>query len=177
MSRTITIDIFNPSSIDRAVREIREYSERVQRKTEELRERVANLIANDARTAFASAMASDDLREGAVPGNVDVSVRSDGDNVTVIVADGKDAVFMEFGAGVYYNGAAGSSPHPLGAGLGMTIGGYGKGFGKREVWGYIGDDGELHLTHGAPASMPLYRAVQSVARDIVDIAREVFASA
>lgn len=176
MSTTITINIFDPASVDRAVREIRAYSDRVQRKTEELRERVANLIANDARTAFASAMASDDLREGATPGNVDVSVRSDGDNVTVIVADGKDAVFMEFGAGVYYNGAVGSSPHPLGTSLGMTIGSYGKGLGKRAVWGYLGDDGELHLTHGAPASMPLYNAVQSVARDIVNIAREVFAN-
>ena len=177
MSTTITIDIFDPASVDRAVREIRAYSERGRRKTEELRERVSNLIANDARTAFASAIASDDLREGGIPGNVDVSVRADGDNVTIIVADGKDAVFMEFGAGVYYNGAVGSSPHPLGAGLGMTIGSYGKGLGKRAVWGYLGDDGELHLTHGAPASMPLYRAVQSVAMNIVDIAREVFASA
>jgi hypothetical protein len=83
---------------------------------------------------------------------------------------------MEFGAGVYYNGAVGSSPNPLGTGLGFTIGSYGKGNGRKEVWGYRGEDGEIHLTHGAPASMPLYKAVQSVSRDIARIAREVFAS-
>ena len=83
---------------------------------------------------------------------------------------------MEFGAGVYYNGAVGSSPNPLGTELGFTIGSYGLGNGRKEVWGYTGEDGQIHLTHGAPASMPLYKAVQSVSRDIVRIAREVFSA-
>jgi hypothetical protein len=83
---------------------------------------------------------------------------------------------MEFGAGVYYNGAVGSSPNPLGTDLGFTIGSYGKGNGRKEVWGYCGEDGEIHLTHGAPSSMPLYKAVQSVLRDIARIAREVFST-
>ena len=176
MSRTITIDVFDPASIDRAVNEIREYSRWVQRKTDELRERIAYFIAKDASAVFNTAVAEDDMREGVITGNVEVSVEPQGDNTTVIIASGKDAVFMEFGAGVYYNGSVGSSPNPLGTALGFTIGSYGKGNGAKEVWGYYGDDGEIHLTHGAPASMPLYKAVQSVSRDIARIAREVFAS-
>ena len=43
MSRTITIDIFNPASIDAAVKEIRDYAEWVKRKMDELRERVARI--------------------------------------------------------------------------------------------------------------------------------------
>jgi hypothetical protein len=183
MNKTITIDVFNPASIDAAVREIREYSKWVQRKTDELRERVAELISNQAQAVFNSSVADngfkvingnpvDDTRFG----EVTVTVQPEGDNTTVIIASGKDAVFMEFGAGVYYNGAVGSSPNPLGTALGFTIGSYGKGNGAKEVWGYYGDDGEIHLTHGAPASMPLYKAVQSVSRDIARIAREVFAS-
>ena len=176
MSRTITIDVFDPASIDRAVNEIRDYSRWVQRKTDELRERIAYFIAKDASAVFNTAVAEDDMREGVITGNVEVSVEPQGDNTTVIIASGKDAVFMEFGAGVYYNGAVGSSPNPLGTALGFTIGSYGKGNGRKEVWAYDGGDGQIHLTHGTPASMPLYKAVQSVSRDIVKIAREVFAS-
>ena len=176
MSKTITIDIFDPASIDRAVNEIREYSRWVQRKTDELRERIAYFIAKDASAVFNTAVAEDDMREGVITGNVEVSVGPQGDNATVIIANGKDAVFMEFGAGVYYNGAVGSSPNPLGTGLGFTIGSYGKGNGRKEVWAYDGGDGQIHLTHGTPASMPLYKAVQSVSRDIVRIAREVFST-
>ena len=130
MSRTITIDVFNPASIDAAVREIREYSKWVQRKTDELRERIAYFIAKDASAVFNTAIAEDDLMEGVITGSVDVSVDPDGDNATLVIAHGKDAVFMEFGAGVYFNGAVGSSPNPWGAGLGFTIGSYGKGNGK-----------------------------------------------
>ena len=173
MSRTIHIDIFDPASIDAAVREIREYSEWVQRKTEELRQRVAYFIAKDASAVFNSAVADDLIGEGAVIGSVDVVVEDNG-NMTLVIANGEDAVFMEFGAGVYYNGSVGSSPNPLGAGLGYTIGSYGKGNGAKNVWGFKGSDGQLHLTHGVPASMPMYKAMMAVVNDIEQIAREVF---
>jgi hypothetical protein len=183
VSKTITIDIFDPASIDAAVQEIKAYSQWVQRKTDELRERVAELISNQAQATFNSSVADngfmvingspvDDTRFG----EVTVTVEAQGDNTTVIIASGKDAVFMEFGAGVYYNGAVGSSPNPLGTDLGYTIGSYGKGNGRKEVWGFKDADGTVHLTHGVPASMPLYRAVQSVSNDIERIAREVFST-
>lgn len=175
MSRTITIDIFNPASIDAAVKEIRDYADWVKRKTDELRARVAYFIAKDASAVFNTAVADDLIGEGAVIGSVNVVVE-DNDNMTLVIANGEDAVFMEFGAGVYYNGGVGSSPNPLGAALGYTIGSYGKGNGAKAVWGFKGEDGKLHLTHGVPASMPLYRALQSVVNDIEQIAREVFSS-
>jgi hypothetical protein len=137
---------------------------------------VAYFIAKDASAVFNTAVADDLIGVGFVTGSVNVTVQPQGENMTVVIASGKDAVFMEFGAGVYYNGAVGSSPNPLGADLGFTIGSYGKGNGAKEVWGFYGDDGEIHLTHGVPASMPLYKAVQSVSRDIVQIAREVFST-
>ena len=175
MSRTITFDVFNPASIDAAVKEIRAYADWVKRKTDELRERVAYFIAKDASAVFNTAVADDLIGEGAVIGSVNVVVEDNG-NMTLVIANGEDAVFMEFGAGVYYNGGVGSSPNPLGAALGYTIGSYGNGNGAKAVWGFKGDDGALHLTHGVPASMPLYRALQSVVNDIEQIAREVFSS-
>ena len=168
---TMTLD---PASIDRAIAELKRYRDRVKRLTKELRSRVAYAIARDASAVFNSATADDLIGEGVVTGSVDVEVKQEGANTTIVIANGEDAVFMEFGAGVYHNGSVGSSPNSLGSGLGFTIGSYGLGNGMKEVWGFYGEDGKLHLTHGTPASMPMYRALMTVIDDIADIAREVF---
>ena len=91
----------------------------------------------------------------------------------MVIANGEDAVWVEFGAGVYHNGSVGSSPHPKGAELGMTIGSYGNGRGSRRVWGYY-DEGGLVLTRGTPAQMPMYSAAKAVCEKIDEIARRVF---
>ena len=174
MSRTIHVDLFSPSSIDAAIRELRDYQKWVEQKTVELRERIAYFIAKDASAVFNTATADDLIGEGVVTGNVEVTVNNDGD-ISLVIANGKDAVFMEFGAGIYHNGSVGSSPNPLGEGLGYTIGSYGEN-GAKEAWGFYGDDGELHLTRGVPASMPLYNAVTAIRNELVDIAREVFST-
>ena len=158
--------------IDRAIRELEQYKQDIIRKTELLRKKIAEKLADEARSGFAGAIVDDLLRGGVKTAEVEVTVNP-GDNISVIIAKGKDAVWVEFGAGVYHNGSAGSSPHPKGSELGLTIGGYGKGRGKRQVWGYR-KDGELKLTHGTPAVMPMYNAMKIVCDEIADIAREVF---
>lgn len=173
MSRMIHLEPFDAASIQAAVREIEAYKKWVQDKTVELRQRVAYFIAKDASAVFNTAVADDLIGENAVIGSVDVVVEDNG-NMTLVIANGEDAVFMEFGAGVYYNGAVGSSPNPLGAGLGYTIGSYGKGNGAKNVWGFKDESGQLHLTHGVPASMPMYKATMAVVNDIEQIAKEVF---
>ena len=188
MSKTITIDIFDPASVDAAVNEMREYSQWVQRKTEELRDRVAELIRDMAQPVFDAAVVDDtfltvvkngtNTPESPKTGGVTVTVEPGKDNVTLVIANGEEAIWAEFGAGVHYNGAVGIYPNPLAETLDFVaaIGTYGKGYGAKETWGFLGDDGQIHLTHGAPASMPLYKAVQSVSRDVVRIAKEVFSS-
>lgn len=175
MNQTIQMTL-NPASIDAGIAELRAYQRRLEVRCEELRQRVAYFIARDASAVFNTAVADDLIGEGVVTGSVQVSVESGGNNTTLVIASGKDAVFMEFGAGVYNNGAVGSAPNPWGSNFGFTIGSYGKGNGRREIWGYRGEDGEVHLTHGTPASMPLYKAVMSVRRDLERIAMEVFAT-
>lgn len=158
--------------IDRAIKELADYKREIQRKTELLRDKVAERLADEARKGFAGAVVDDLVRGGQRFAQVDVSVNNRG-SVTVVIASGEDAVWVEFGAGVYHNGSPGSSPHPSGAELGMIIGGFGKGNGKKEVWGFY-EDGELKLTRGTPAVMPMARAVTSVCNDIQQIAKEVF---
>ena len=175
MNQTIQMTL-NPASIDAAIAELRAYQMRLEARCEELRQRVAYFIARDASAVFNTAAAEDDLTEGVITGHVKVRVEPRGENVTVVIADGKDAVFMEFGAGVYFNGNVGDAPNPWGGNLGFTIGSYSKYKPDKEIWGYRDVDGEVHLTHGTPASMPLYKAVMSVRRDLERIAREVFAT-
>jgi len=160
------------SEIDRAMKELADYKQEILQKTELLREKVAERLADEAKSGFSGAVVDDLTRGGQRFAQVDVSVDNRG-SVTVVVASGEDAVWVEFGAGVYHNGSPGSSPHPHGAELGMTIGGFGKGNGKKEVWGFY-EEGELKLTRGTPARMPMALAVTTVCNDIQAIAKEVF---
>lgn len=164
------------SEISRALKELAEYKQEILRKTELLREKVAERLADEARSGFSGAVVDEQILKGGSTSpkyaQVDVSVDNRG-SVTVVVAKGEDAVWVEFGAGVYFNGSPGSSPHPRGAELGMTIGGFGKGNGKKETWGFY-EDGELKLSRGTPARMPMSRAVTTVCNDIQEIAKEVF---
>lgn len=160
------------SDIDRAVKELERYKQDILKKTELLQAKVADRLVDEAKKGFNGAVVDDLVRGGTRYGQVDVSIDERG-AVTVVVAIGEDAVWIEFGAGVYHNGSPGSSPHPNGVELGMTIGGFGEGNGRKETWGFY-EDRELKLTRGTPASMPMARAIATVCNEISEIAKEVF---
>ncbi len=172
MKKTIISFGLSEREIDKAIKELEQYKQELIRKTALLREKVADRIAELAQSGFNGAVVDDVLKGGVKTAQVDVSVTDSGE-VSLVIANGKDAVWAEFGAGVFHNGSAGSSPHPNGSELGFTIGSYGKGMGKKEVWGYYEDD-TLRLTHGTPAVMPMYNAVKTVCDELAGIAREVF---
>lgn len=167
----ITIEL-SEQGIDKAIKELADFKRDFLKKVDLLREKVAERLADEAKKDFTGAVVDDLIKGGQRYAQVDVSVDKRG-NITVVVASGEDAVWIEFGAGVYYNGSPGSSPHPNGAELGLTIGSFGKGNGKKETWGFY-EDGELRLTHGTPARMPMARAVTTVCNEISQIAKEVF---
>ena len=185
MGKKIRINLLSVDSINQAINEIETYKNDFQRKVDTFRERLAEEMSNLAQASFNSARIDDILPGYGSSRNAEVTVdwNSKSDNITVVVADGKDAIWVEFGAGVYHNGSVGSSPHPQGVSLGYTIGGYvkknkedGYSKGSRDVWGYYGAGGKngLVLTHGTPATMPLYNAMKTVSDKAVSIAREVF---
>ena len=162
------------SSIQHAIDELEKYKRDLERRITLLRQRIGTVIAWSASSGFSSALVDDVINGEQRYANVDVSVTEEGD-VTVILASGNDAVFVEFGAGVCNNGSVGTSPHPKGSEMGFTIGGYGKGNGSKSVWGYY-DNGQIVLTHGTPAAMPMYRGMREACDHIAEIAREVFRS-
>lgn len=176
MGKTEIKCTLSSTSIDDAIKQIKQYKRDFERKVNLFRQRLAEEISSKAQSGFNASGVDDDLRRGTRPAEVTVDVNDKGD-ISIVIASGEDAVWCEFGAGVYHNTPVGSSPHPYGAENGLTIGSYGKGNGKRQVWGYYADPGDktsLTLTHGTAATMPLYKAVKAIAPKAVSIAREVF---
>lgn len=173
MSKTVIEFDLTESSIDRAIEMLRQHEEDMKVKSAEFRRRVAEKIQDYSASGFSGAIV-DDLTEksgGARMANVTVTM-DDGEQASIVIANGTDAIWVEFGAGVYHNGAVGSSPNPYGSELGFTIGGYGIN-GRKNTWGFT-ENGRLYITHGTPATMPMYNAVQRVINDISEIAKGVF---
>lgn len=171
--KTISMTL-DTASIDAAIAELHKYQTEFQEKVRRLRQMIGERIAWSASRGFSSALVADVVYGTEPVANVQVTVEHPFNNLTVVLADGADAIFIEFGAGVYNNGAAGSSPHPLGAQMGYLIGEYGKGRGKRKAWAYYDENAEKVVTHGTPAAMPMYRGMQDALRVINELVREVF---
>lgn len=178
---SFTLDV---KSIDRAIKELQEYTRDFERKCQEIRERVAERIAWSAERGFSSAIASDVYRQVVGKGETQAAspVMANGievhcdhkDDVSVVWTDGEEAVFIEYGAGVHYNGNPGDSPHPWGLEQGFVIGGYGQGKGVNDAWGYRDSNGNILITHGTPAAMPMYHGAEEAIRALDEIIQEVF---
>ena len=171
---------WDPQTLKRCIDDLEAYARELDWKCERFRWKVAELIANAARKGFNGAIVDDLTQEtqdatgeGPREAHVDVTVEWDGDGA-LVVASGEDAVWIEFGAGVFHNGAVGSSPNPLSAqnGLDFKIGTYGVN-GVKEKWAF-NEDGQTLWSYGTPAGMPMYKAIMAAIPQIADIAREVF---
>lgn len=174
MAKKISLKL-SKEGIDQAIKEIEQYKREMLAKLDKYRLRLATEIAKEAEAGFSTSMVDDIIKGSVTPHTAEVSVSfTDSGSVSVVVASGEDAVWCEFGAGVYHNGSAGSSPNPYGSETGLTIGSYGKGKGSQTAWGYYDDSKEIVITRGTPATMPMYRAALSVASKSIKIAREVF---
>lgn len=174
MSKKVISLGLSDSEINNAITELENYKKEIIQKTDTLRKKVAKRIAELAQSGFNGAIADDITNGSPKTASVSVLPQEQGGSLTVVIADGEDAVWVEFGAGVYHNGGVGSSPNPYGAKLGFTIGSYGEGHGKQKAWGYYDENEKLVLTHGTQAKMPMARAVTEVCNEIRSIAKEVF---
>lgn len=107
-------------------------------------------------------------------------IRLEGNKVVMeITVQGSDIIFIEFGAGIHYNGGKsvlGTSNHPKGVDMGYTIGGYPKGregysLGRLDSWHYGGE-----VVHGTEATMPMLGAVVTAKKAAISACKKVFKS-
>lgn len=172
MSKKVIKMCLSESSIESAIKELKQYQSYLEKKSEELQQRISERLRELMQSGFDNASVDDLVNGGSRNASVKVEIRQSGE-ITAVVAIGEDAVWVEFGAGVHHNGQAGSSPNPYGSELGYTIGSYGQGRGKQDMWKFK-TEGGYAWTYGTPASMPMYNAVKIVQSEIEDMAREVF---
>lgn len=150
--------------IAQVIKELKAYRDSIERMEKQFLEELANIGLNEARVGFTTAM-----YDGVNDSDVTLETIENGYR---IVAKGEAVAFIEFGAGVYHNP---TEPYPKARPDGILgIGEYGKGYGKRQAWGYKDESGELHITHGNPAAMPMWHASEEMRNSILKIAKKVF---
>ncbi len=161
--KVIKMSLSTPS-IDNAIKELKAYRYSLERKKDKLLEELANIGVREASVRFTTAM-----YDGVNDSSVTLETISNG---YCIKAEGKAVAFIEFGAGVYHNTSE-PYPNPRPSGI-VGIGEYGKGHGKRQAWGFKDASGQLVITHGNPAAMPMWYASEEMRSNILKIAKEVF---
>ena len=179
MAKKVIKCSLSQKSIQNAIQELRSYQSELRRKTELFVKKLAEvgIPVIDENMAKASFTYDDKgIQSGSDTSHyTHVEIHTFGDYAQAnLIVENKSILFIEFGAGVYYNGAAGASPHPKGQEVGFLIGSYGAGHGQKKVWGYYDDSGQLVLTHGVEATMPVLKAYNEIIQKCVKVAKEVF---
>lgn len=163
----IAIDVFDPSSIDRAIKQLEDYSKGLERKCEVLCERLTMMGATNVSMMFSQLIYTG-------PVDISISVENLGDNQYAIVASGETVLIAEFGAGLIGGG------HPLNDQLGMGPGTYPEQKHALDPngWWLPRDktDGHSMHTYGNPPTMAMYNTAKDLKGEIQRIAREVFSS-
>lgn len=153
------------SSIRDAINELAAYRDSLEVKKDKLLEELANIGLREASIRFTTAMYDAGVND------VHVTLKPNKDGYCIL-AEGKAVAFIEFGAGVYHNSGE-PYPNPRPEGI-VGIGEYGKGHGKRKAWGFRNESGELVITHGNPAAMPMWYASEEMRSKIKSKFLEVF---
>ena len=152
------------ASIGEAIKEVKAFRDSIERKKDKLLAELASIGVQEASIRFTTAM-----YDGVNDSSVTLESIANG---YCIKAEGRVVAFIEFGAGVYHNpGEPYPNPRPSGI---VGIGEYGKGRGKRQAWGFTDANGELVITRGNPAAMPMWYASEEMRNNILKIAKEVF---
>lgn len=160
----ITVDVFDVKSIDRAIKQLEEYRDSLDRKAKELCQRLAQMGATYAEWNFSGVLYAGDI-------DYEITVEQVDESTYAVKADGDSVLFMEFGAGVKHGYG-----HPQAEEFGMGPGTYpnGKGYWKDpNGWWFKQGDQKIH-TYGNAPGMPMYNAAKSIREEVLKVAQEVF---
>lgn len=165
MSKVIKVKI-DVDSIDKAIDELKAYRDELSDKLESFMDALLSVGFTEASARASSFMGDSE------PASVtkEYIVKSKDKIVATIALVGKDAIFIEFGAGIVFNPV----DHPYAGQLGYGPGTYP---GQTHVpmpgyWYY----GSGKLSVGTEAKMPIYFASEAIRNNAVQKAMEVFKS-
>lgn len=162
--KTINVKL-DPSSIDNAIKELEDYKEALLKKVKLF----VNALAQDGISVANARLAS--TYGDSTNGSIGFGLDDAGNIVSATISlDGSDALFIEFGSGIVFN----AETHPLAGKFGYGPGTYP---GQTHVpvpgyWYYGG--GKLSV--GTGASMPMYKAAETMRNNAIMRASEIFRS-
>ena len=176
----ISFSLSDKNSRDKAIKFLEEYRDSIMQKIDLFIRRLAEIGVEAAETTLATKGQGDTSRdarfsvvfntsEGKVEGRIIIT--------STPHIDGEGRKFYphlawEFGAGIHFNNGN-SNPHA--SEMGMGVGTFpGQRFAYNDFWWYRDEAGNLHLSQGTQATMPMYNASKTIIQQIETIAREIF---
>lgn len=171
--KNITVNIFDPKSVEKAIKQLNTYKKEVETKTRELAQRLTDLGADIVRMKIVEmgAYYSGELLSG-VEGYYSPAL-----NTGFIRVTSDHVAFVEFGTGVVGQ----QNPHTNGEYLSKASWGYATGSkifttkDGRVGWIYPTDDGGFRFTEGMESRPFMYETALELERQYMQIAKEVFA--
>ena len=169
--KTIKIEL-NPNSVDKAISELKSYRKGLHDKLKLL---VGQLIQDGVDVANVQVSAS---QGDSIDAHVEYFIDATGEIIKALIyLQGKDAVFIEFGAGIAYNTGV---QHPKADEFGFGPGTYpskhppNKAINPgRWVYGH-NDDGSPLWSVGTEATMPIYYAAETIRNKFIQRAIDDF---
>ena len=167
MARKINMTL-SRSSINDAINELKAYKKELINKNDIFVRRLVDLGLNVVDMKVRQSLGdSDDATSKAYVDSLGKLVKAE------IHLTGKDSLFLEFGAGIYYNTPG---QHPLEDEFGYGVGTYpGQTHAFDDYWFYTDEQGNTgQISYGTQATMPMYSASIEMYQEVTRIAREVF---
>ena len=172
MSKQINFTYDSPTSIDNAIRELRNYQNSLERKCEMLVDKLSEI----GLVCVKAVLSKHRSGSGATIGSVRIEFSTqDGIKSANIIVESKAILFLEFGSGITYNQ---SESHPKASEMGYGVGTYPNqthAFDENGWW-YQDDNGEWKHSYGIKADMPMYKGAMEMYDKLLGVAKEVFAS-
>ena len=181
MSKTVKIEIdpFDPSSVDKAIKQVDDFKKKTEKQLDELCHKLVDYGVWRAQVLYNNALY-------AGTNDVKVWLEERGDHTVAVVARGWAVMFIEFGTGVMYPDISWEQRANLDADL-AERGHYGYHLGiMGGGWRYEGDPGNLGEvitdgpyagmvhTYGNPAAHAMWQSREMMIRMIKSYAEEVF---
>ena len=173
--RTVIKCGLDPKEIDRAIKELRKFNLSIKDRLAEF----FNILLEDGKTEANDRLSSTigDSVQGIITSDV---IMMGGDELrAVITLMGKDALFIEFGAGIAYNTGM---QHPYADKFGYGVGTYPSKHPPNKAmnpgYWYYREEGNDKVVRsiGTQASMPIFYASETMRNNAIRRAMEVFKS-
>lgn len=166
----VTVDVLSKRSVDSAIKQLQDWKRDFNKRLEKFFSRLEEEGLNAVR---ANVSGISPIYKGD-----DIGVTSHKlENGFSIEMYGEHVAFIEFGSGITFNSPVGTSKHPKGERMGLTIGSYNpssKNASSPTGWWFTNRWGESEHTYGTPTFSPLYDGELELIGRIREIANEVF---